>query len=55
MTPGGSPTARGPLASTSRTSQWPDMVHVWHCFGSFLPEAQQAIQRIGDFTRQRTG
>ena len=34
---------------------WPDMVHVWHLFGSFLPEAQQAIQRIGDFTRQRTG
>ena len=32
---------------------WPDMVHVWHWFGSFLPEAQQAIQRSATST-QRT-
>lgn len=26
-----------------------DMVHVWHAFEAFLPEARDAIQRIGDF------
>lgn len=35
--------------------EYPDMPHVWHMFGSFLPEAQQAIDRIGEFVRQRTG
>ena len=34
--------------------EWPDQPHVWHWFGSFLPEAQQAIDRIGEFVRQRT-
>jgi monoterpene epsilon-lactone hydrolase len=33
---------------------WPDMIHVWQWFGSFLPEARQAIDRIGEFVRQRT-
>jgi monoterpene epsilon-lactone hydrolase len=33
---------------------WPDMIHVWQWFGSFLPEARQAIDRIGEFIRQRT-
>jgi len=35
--------------------EWPDMVHVWHMFGSFLPEARQASDRIGEFIRERTG
>jgi acetyl esterase/lipase len=35
--------------------EWPDMLHVWHMFGSFLPEAQQASDRIGEFIRERTG
>jgi hypothetical protein len=30
------------------------MIHVWQWFGSFLPEARQAIDRIGEFIRQRT-
>jgi acetyl esterase/lipase len=34
--------------------EWADMIHVWHCFGSFLPEAQQACDRIGEFVRERT-
>ena len=33
---------------------WPDMIHVWQWFGSFLPEARQSIDRIGEFIRQRT-
>src|SRR5262245_42496179 len=33
---------------------WPDMIHVWQWFGSFLPEARQAIDRVGEFIRQRT-
>jgi monoterpene epsilon-lactone hydrolase len=33
---------------------WEGTPHVWHWFGSFLPEARQAIERIGEFVRQRT-
>jgi acetyl esterase/lipase len=33
--------------------EWADMIHVWHCFGSFLPEAQEACDRIGEFVRER--
>ena len=28
---------------------WPDMMHVWHFFAPFLPEARQAIGEIGTF------
>jgi len=34
---------------------WPRMPHVWHAFVPFVPEARQAIGRIGAFVRQRTG
>lgn len=34
---------------------WPEMIHVWHFFAAMLPEAQQAIDRIGDFVRGRVG
>jgi acetyl esterase/lipase len=33
---------------------WEDMVHVWHIFAPLLPEGQRAIERIGEFVRQRT-
>ena len=33
---------------------WEEMIHVWHFFAFILPEAQQAIDRIGQFIRQRT-
>src|SRR5690606_25356705 len=33
---------------------WEDMFHVWHFFAGMLPEGQQAIDRIGDYIRQRT-
>ncbi len=32
-----------------------DMIHVFQFFASRLPEAQQAIDRIGEFVRQHTG
>jgi monoterpene epsilon-lactone hydrolase len=32
---------------------WPNMVHLWHNF-SYLPEAQQALERIGRFVDERT-
>ncbi|MCX8072806.1 MAG: alpha/beta hydrolase [Candidatus Binatia bacterium] len=32
---------------------WEDMIHVWQAFASMLPEGQQAIDRIGEFLRQR--
>jgi monoterpene epsilon-lactone hydrolase len=31
---------------------WEGMWHVWHAFATRLPEAQQAIDRIGEFIRQ---
>ena len=34
---------------------WPDMFHVWHFFAAMLPEAQQAIDRIGEWVRARVG
>jgi monoterpene epsilon-lactone hydrolase len=33
---------------------WPDMVHVWHIFAKLLPEAQQAIDRIGSYVIEHT-
>jgi acetyl esterase/lipase len=32
---------------------WPEMFHVWHAFETLLPEAGQAIAKIGDFLRKR--
>jgi len=32
---------------------WEDMIHVWQAFAAILPEGQQAIERIGEFIRQR--
>jgi len=33
---------------------WPRMPHVWHSFAPVLPEARQAIARIGAFVRRWT-
>jgi epsilon-lactone hydrolase len=30
----------------------PDMIHNWHVFASFLPEARRSIDQIGDFARR---
>ncbi|NVM02236.1 MAG: alpha/beta hydrolase [Candidatus Helarchaeota archaeon] len=30
---------------------WEEMVHVWQLFSEFLPEGQEAINRIGDYIR----
>jgi monoterpene epsilon-lactone hydrolase len=47
---------RAQAAGVSVTYEpWPEMIHIWQWFGSFLPEAQQAIDRIGEFIRKRTG
>jgi len=32
---------------------WEDMFHVWHTFAPMLPEGQQAIDRIGEFVREK--
>jgi epsilon-lactone hydrolase len=34
---------------------WPEMVHVWHMFAPLLPEADQALDRIGAFVAARVG
>jgi epsilon-lactone hydrolase len=33
---------------------WPEMIHVWQLFASFLPEGQEAVQGIGKFIREHT-
>jgi acetyl esterase/lipase len=32
---------------------WPRMPHVWHAFATIMPEARQAIVRIGEFVREK--
>jgi acetyl esterase/lipase len=32
---------------------WDDMIHVWHAFAPLLPEAEQAIDRIAGYLRER--
>jgi acetyl esterase/lipase len=34
---------------------WDGMQHVWQFAASFVPEARQAIEKIGEFIRQKTG
>lgn len=35
--------------------EWDEMIHVWHTFAGMLPEAQQAIDQIGAFVKDRLG
>jgi epsilon-lactone hydrolase len=47
--------ARAQAAGVDVTlEEFEGMPHVWHFFASFLPEAREAIQRIGDFVREHT-
>ncbi len=32
---------------------WDEMIHVWHFMAGILPEGQQAIDRVGQFVRER--
>ena len=33
----------------AKLETWPDMLHVWHLFEPILPEAREALERIGQF------
>jgi acetyl esterase/lipase len=33
---------------------WNEMIHIWPYFAAILPEARQAIDRMGAFIRQKT-
>jgi acetyl esterase/lipase len=33
---------------------WEEMIHVWQIFGPAMPEARQAVERIGEYIRQQT-
>lgn len=47
--------ARAKAAGVStKLEVWPEMIHVWQLFASFLPEGQQAIDVIGKFVIERT-
>jgi acetyl esterase/lipase len=37
----------------ARLVVWPGMWHGWHLFGPYLPEAEQAVNDIGAFVRER--
>jgi acetyl esterase/lipase len=39
---------------SSKLEVWPEMIHVWQLFASFLPEGQQAIDGIGKFIADHT-
>lgn len=34
---------------------WDEMIHVWQAFGGVLPEADEAIERLGEFARKHLG
>jgi acetyl esterase/lipase len=47
--------ARAKSAGVStKLEVWPEMIHVWQLFASFLPEGQEAIEGIGKFVREHT-
>ena len=33
---------------------WDDMIHVWHGFAGIMPEAKEALIKIGIFIREHT-
>ena len=33
----------------TQIERWDEMIHVWHAFAPLLPEANQAIDRIGEY------
>jgi epsilon-lactone hydrolase len=39
---------------STKLEVWPEMIHVWQLFASFLPEGQQAIEGIGSFLKEHT-
>jgi acetyl esterase/lipase len=46
--------ARASAAGVDVTLEvWDDMPHVWHVFAGLLPEADQAVERIGEWLRER--
>jgi epsilon-lactone hydrolase len=48
-------TDRAKQAGVNVTLQiWDEMPHVWHLAAPVLPEGQEAIDKIGEFIRQRT-
>ena len=47
---------RAKLAGCDVTlQQWQDMTHVWHWYASIFPEAQEAIEAVGAWVRERLG
>ncbi len=33
--------------------EWPEMIHGWQGFAAFLPEAFEALERVGEFLTDR--
>ncbi len=41
--------------SPAELETWPEMLHVWHLFEPILPEAREALERIGRFVERCAG
>ncbi len=41
--------------SHAELETWPELLHVWHLFAPILPEAQEALARIGRFVERCAG
>ena len=39
---------------SAKLEVWPEMIHVWQMFASFLPEGQLAVDGIGSFLKEHT-
>lgn len=39
----------------STLEQWEEMVHIWPWFAPFLPEGRQAMDRMGEFIKDKIG
>jgi epsilon-lactone hydrolase len=47
--------ARAKEAGVSATlEEWPGMIHVWHMFSDRLPDAREALKRIGAFVNRHS-
>jgi len=47
---------RATIAGVSTTLEvWPEMIHVFQIFAAILPEAREAIKRVGEFVRLQIG
>jgi monoterpene epsilon-lactone hydrolase len=45
----------GRMGVSVRLDIWDEMIHVWHAYSRFVPEARKAIAAIGEFLKAKWG